>query len=243
MRYQRFESAFLQRRVRCETASTGARSASARWNADGLEKLTRWRAHCSAPKAEAAEAPRIRTARPQRTREITVTTRLPPSTSAKPSCGGPGPARSQQRQRAIKLAAQQSHPSLPAPPPSAVGLFPCVGSLGRHAPVALCHRPLLRPLDVCCGAQTEEIRQSLPLGPRHHPFVTPFGVTAQQGRPALAPERCLFDGTPNLGGPIITAGGLVFVASAMDNYLHAFDIESGVELWKGVCRPKGRRCL
>ena len=40
-------------------------------------------------------------------------------------------------------------------------------------------------------------------------------------------------GTPNLGGPIATAGGLVFVASAMDNYLRAFDIDTGAELWKG----------
>ncbi len=40
-------------------------------------------------------------------------------------------------------------------------------------------------------------------------------------------------GTPNLGGPIITAGGLVFIAAAMDNYLRAFDIDTGAELWKG----------
>jgi quinoprotein glucose dehydrogenase len=40
-------------------------------------------------------------------------------------------------------------------------------------------------------------------------------------------------GTPNLGGPIITAGGLVFVAAAMDDYLRAFDVRTGVELWRG----------
>jgi quinoprotein glucose dehydrogenase len=39
-------------------------------------------------------------------------------------------------------------------------------------------------------------------------------------------------GTINLGGPMITAGGLVFTAAAMDLYLHAFDIETGKELWK-----------
>jgi quinoprotein glucose dehydrogenase len=43
----------------------------------------------------------------------------------------------------------------------------------------------------------------------------------------------VISGTPNLGGPIITAGGLIFVAAAMDNYLRAFDIETGAELWKG----------
>lgn len=39
-------------------------------------------------------------------------------------------------------------------------------------------------------------------------------------------------GTITLGGPIVTAGGLVFTAAAMDNYLRAFDAESGKELWK-----------
>jgi quinoprotein glucose dehydrogenase len=40
-------------------------------------------------------------------------------------------------------------------------------------------------------------------------------------------------GTPNLGGPIVTGSGLVFIGAAMDDYLRAFDIESGEELWKG----------
>lgn len=39
-------------------------------------------------------------------------------------------------------------------------------------------------------------------------------------------------GSINLGGPIITAGGLVFTSAAMDLYLRAFDIETGKELWK-----------
>ena len=39
-------------------------------------------------------------------------------------------------------------------------------------------------------------------------------------------------GSLNLGGPMITAGGLVFTSAAMDLYLRAFDIETGTELWK-----------
>jgi quinoprotein glucose dehydrogenase len=39
-------------------------------------------------------------------------------------------------------------------------------------------------------------------------------------------------GTPNLGGPIVTAGGLIFIGATMDGYLRAFDIGSGEELWK-----------
>jgi len=40
-------------------------------------------------------------------------------------------------------------------------------------------------------------------------------------------------GAPNLGGPISTGSGLVFIGAAMDNYLRAFDAKSGAELWKG----------
>jgi quinoprotein glucose dehydrogenase len=40
-------------------------------------------------------------------------------------------------------------------------------------------------------------------------------------------------GTPNLGGPLVTASGLVFIGAAMDDYLRAFDLASGEELWKG----------
>jgi len=39
-------------------------------------------------------------------------------------------------------------------------------------------------------------------------------------------------GTITLGGPIASAGGLVFSAAAMDNYLRAFDSETGKELWE-----------
>jgi quinoprotein glucose dehydrogenase len=47
-------------------------------------------------------------------------------------------------------------------------------------------------------------------------------------------------GAPNLGGPISTAGGVVFIGATMDPALRAFDIETGRELWKGKL-PGGAR--
>src|SRR5262249_16623402 len=47
-------------------------------------------------------------------------------------------------------------------------------------------------------------------------------------------------GTPNMGGPIATASGLVFIAAAMDNYLRAFNMETGEELWKGLLPAGGQ---
>jgi quinoprotein glucose dehydrogenase len=39
-------------------------------------------------------------------------------------------------------------------------------------------------------------------------------------------------GTINLGGPMVTAGGLVFTSAAMDNVIRAFDSQTGKELWQ-----------
>jgi len=39
-------------------------------------------------------------------------------------------------------------------------------------------------------------------------------------------------GTPGAGGPLITAGGLVFIGYTLDDRLRAFDLHSGETLWK-----------
>ena len=45
-------------------------------------------------------------------------------------------------------------------------------------------------------------------------------------------------GMPNLGGPIITASGLIFIAASLDGHLRAFDINTGKKLWQ-VALPAG----
>jgi quinoprotein glucose dehydrogenase len=49
-------------------------------------------------------------------------------------------------------------------------------------------------------------------------------------------------GSPNLGGPIVTASGLVFIGGTLDRQLHAYDIETGRELWHADL-PAGARAL
>ena len=39
-------------------------------------------------------------------------------------------------------------------------------------------------------------------------------------------------GTENYGGPVATAGGLIFIAASKDGYIRAFDKDTGTELWK-----------
>lgn len=50
----------------------------------------------------------------------------------------------------------------------------------------------------------------------------PFGI------PSMLP---LTIGTPNNGGPLVTAGGLIFIAATTDNKLRAIDIKTGKEVW------------
>jgi quinoprotein glucose dehydrogenase len=49
--------------------------------------------------------------------------------------------------------------------------------------------------------------------------------------PELAARGVPPTGTPNLGGSIVTAGGLVFIGSTMDARFRAFDARTGKQLW------------
>jgi len=46
-------------------------------------------------------------------------------------------------------------------------------------------------------------------------------------------------GSVSLGGPIVTAGGIAFIAGTIDPFLRAMDIETGRELWKGALPASG----
>jgi quinoprotein glucose dehydrogenase len=39
-------------------------------------------------------------------------------------------------------------------------------------------------------------------------------------------------GVPMLGGPMVTAGGVAFISSTLDDYLRAFDVRTGADLWQ-----------
>jgi quinoprotein glucose dehydrogenase len=53
----------------------------------------------------------------------------------------------------------------------------------------------------------------------------PLGITEQ------LPEGQRNTGRPALAGPIVTRGGVLFIASTDDNRFRAFDVKSGKELW------------
>ena len=47
-------------------------------------------------------------------------------------------------------------------------------------------------------------------------------------------------GTPNLGGAIVTAGGLVFISAALDSKFRAFDVDTGKKLWEAKLPAGGQ---
>ena len=56
----------------------------------------------------------------------------------------------------------------------------------------------------------------------------------------LAPFGISFEwGIPTLGGPIVTATGLIFIAATMDGYIRALDAANGTELWRGDLPANG----
>jgi quinoprotein glucose dehydrogenase len=71
------------------------------------------------------------------------------------------------------------------------------------------------------------------------PLGTVSGLVPAEARAALAGVLAR-SGAPNLGGPIATAGGVVFVAATPDRSLRAFDVETGRELWRGELPAGGK---
>jgi len=88
---------------------------------------------------------------------------------------------------------------------------------------------LLSPLGVPCNAPPWGTLAVLDLEKRDLRWEVPLG-TVRDLSPVPIPLKW---GVPNMGGPLATGGGVVFIGAALDNYLRAFDIESGAELWRG----------
>ena len=56
--------------------------------------------------------------------------------------------------------------------------------------------------------------------------------------PELAAQGMTNTGSENYGGPVVTAGGLLFIAAtSFDKKFHAFDKETGKLLWETRCPP------
>ncbi len=90
------------------------------------------------------------------------------------------------------------------------------------APYAMYREPFLSPNGTPCTAPPWGTTEAVDLFSGKKVWDVPLGSYSKTRQ----------TGTVNFGGPIATAGGLVFTSAATDNFLRAFDSETGNELWK-----------
>lgn len=104
-------------------------------------------------------------------------------------------------------------------------------SAQKGAPYGMRREVLLSPIGIPCNPTPWGQLHAIDMRTGKVLWDVPLGSTED-----LVPFSEYFlgkTGSPNIGGPMVTAGGLVFIGATMDNYLRAFDAKTGKELWKG----------
>lgn len=103
--------------------------------------------------------------------------------------------------------------------------FPIAGS-PYHYKV----EPLLGPLGSPCSEPPWAALTAVDLAKGEIVWEVPLG-SIDKMLPISIPWEIPF-GTPGAGGPLVTAGGLVFIGYTLDDRFRAFDLQSGEVLWQ-----------
>jgi quinoprotein glucose dehydrogenase len=90
-------------------------------------------------------------------------------------------------------------------------------------------REILRsPIGLPCNAPPWGTLVAIDLDDGHVRWEKPLGTMSDFAH-LPAPRGW---GSPSLGGPLVTSGGVVIIAAAMDHHLRAFDTDTGKQLWE-----------
>jgi len=101
-------------------------------------------------------------------------------------------------------------------------LYPMKGT-----PYGLKRGPLFSPVGAMCNPPPWGTLTAVDLASGQVIWSSTLGTTRDQ-----APFPMWLDlGAPNLGGSIVTGGGLVFIGATTDKFLRAFDAKTGEEVW------------
>ena len=98
----------------------------------------------------------------------------------------------------------------------------------EQTPYVMRRRLLLGPGQVPCTPPPFGALVAISLRTGQRLWEVPLGTPPM---PPGAPAPPANLGMPNLGGPIATAGRLVFIAATLNRRFRAFDLDSGRELW------------
>ncbi|RVD38778.1 glucose/quinate/shikimate family membrane-bound PQQ-dependent dehydrogenase [Mesorhizobium sp. M4A.F.Ca.ET.020.02.1.1] len=96
------------------------------------------------------------------------------------------------------------------------------------APYAVVMGPFLSPLGIPCQAPPWGYVAGADLRTGKIAYKHRNG-TVRDMTPLPLPFKV---GVPGIGGPMITAGGVAFLGAAVDDYLRAYDLTTGRQLWK-----------
>ena len=107
-----------------------------------------------------------------------------------------------------------------------VATFPMAGM-----PYVFLQTLFMSPLHVPCMPPPYGTIAVLNLNTRQIVWSKSLGTAAESGPFNIPSKLPIRMGVPNMGGSIVTAGGLVFIAAAQDRMLRAYDIGTGRELW------------
>jgi quinoprotein glucose dehydrogenase len=102
-------------------------------------------------------------------------------------------------------------------------------SLALGTPYAYDRQVILSPFGAPCNAPPWGTLVAIDLKAGKRLWEIPFGTT----RDAAPFPIWMGLGVPSVGGPIITASGLAFIAGTSDDFIRAFDVKTGKNLWEG----------
>jgi quinoprotein glucose dehydrogenase len=98
-------------------------------------------------------------------------------------------------------------------------------SIQRGTPYAMHRQVLMAPSGAPCAPPPWGTLGAVDLATGDMLWQVPLGSAAPADMPAT--------GMPNMGGALLTAGGVAFMAGTADRTLRALDIETGAVLWSG----------
>ena len=123
----------------------------------------------------------------------------------------------------IKMVPQEDCPESVA--------FPQQGS-----PYCAVMTPILSPLGAPCTAPPWSTLAAVDLSSGDILWQRPLGTLKHL---APWPITMFFDSGLEMGGPTVTASGLIFIGATSDGYFRAYDIDTGDELWKAELPATG----
>jgi quinoprotein glucose dehydrogenase len=123
----------------------------------------------------------------------------------------------------VQLIPRQEYDALNPSPGYPLEHYPMSGS-----PYGVRRFPLLSPLGAPCNPRPWGSLTAVDLDSGEIRWRRPLGTTRGQAPWPLWLET----GSPNTGGPLVTASGLLFIGATTDRYFRAFDTDSGEQLWR-----------